>query len=98
MENMNNKLLEDIIRLIILFKSGGYTFPILVNRLDQTIENLKNPDKEWIEKARELWFSLEMINAVILDESSSDNQSEHQNEIDRILDIFDDHLRSFKEA
>lgn len=62
--------------LIQNYTEGKIKFSKLVSRLDELITNLDNPPQEWIEGAKSLWFDLEEINAVLLDEKNKDRTVE----------------------
>jgi hypothetical protein len=86
MSTINDRHLELMTDLIDKQRTGKIKFSHFVNRLDELIINLENPPQGWLEDAKLLWFELEEINAVLLDESNTVSTIEtYRKEIDQKL-------------
>jgi hypothetical protein len=59
----------------------------LVSDLESTIDALTDvADADWVEELRSMWWRLELINALAMDESRTNLSDEERGEIGAILD------------
>ena len=88
------KIAKDAIKS---YKDKVFDFPNFVKRLNEIIKNFKDAQESWLNTADDLWFNLEEINAVTLDESSSKNLDSYKTQIDEIIVKLEDHLDHFSQ-